>query len=94
MNGSDPTPLADKPLWPLSSYGPMDEPTLLTGIDESPEELRFRAFVAQQAGNAAEYVSPVSLPAHMCIPWPCAIQVRYETIKFSAAEQVYTVFKI
>jgi len=62
-------PLADKPSWLLSSYGAAKyEPTLLTGIDESPEELRFRSFVAQQAGNAAEYVSPASLPAHMCMP--------------------------
>lgn len=65
---SDLTPLMDKPIWPLSSYGPAKhEPILLGGLDESPEELRVRAFTAKQSGNFDEYVSdshqrPISHP--------------------------------
>lgn len=41
------TPDDGKPLWPLSSYGPAKgEKTLLTGLDESPEELRLMAWQA------------------------------------------------
>ncbi|KAF9458474.1 hypothetical protein BDZ94DRAFT_1226234 [Collybia nuda] len=55
---SDLTPLMDKPLWPLSSYGPAKhEPILLGGLDESPEELRFRANTATQSGNTNEYTT-------------------------------------
>lgn len=55
---NDLTPLHDKPSWPLSSYGTSKfEPTLLNGLDESPEELRVRAFLAQRSGNVAEYVA-------------------------------------
>jgi len=47
----------EKPLWPLSSYGPFKlEPTLIGGLDVSSEELRFKAFTAQKAGNVQEYV--------------------------------------
>lgn len=54
----DLTPLIDKPIWPLSSYAPAKyEPILLGGLDESPEELRFRAFSANQSGAFTEYVS-------------------------------------
>jgi nucleoporin NUP42 len=53
----DLTANVDKPTWPLSSYGPAKyEPTLLGGLDESPEELRLRAATALQASNANEYV--------------------------------------
>lgn len=53
----DLTPNAEKPLWLLSSYAPSKyEPTLLTGLDESPEELRVMAHTATKAGNLAEYV--------------------------------------
>lgn len=55
----------DRPIWPLSSYGPAKhEPVLLGGLDESPEELRVRAFTATQAGNINEYVTNLirSLP--------------------------------
>jgi hypothetical protein len=53
----DLTAQVDKPLWPLSSYGPAkQEPNLLSGLDESPEELRVRAVTALRAGNANEYV--------------------------------------
>lgn len=47
----------ERPIWPLTSYGPAKfEPTLLTGLDESPEELRVRATAALKAGNINEYV--------------------------------------
>ena len=47
----------DKPNWPLSSYGPAKgEPNLVRGLDESAEELRWRAVSALKAGNVAEYV--------------------------------------
>ena len=50
---------ADKPLWPLSSYGPAkNEKNLLPPLDESPEELRFRAVTAIRNGNINEYVRP------------------------------------
>ncbi|KAG7447770.1 uncharacterized protein BT62DRAFT_791664 [Guyanagaster necrorhizus] len=48
---------SDKPLWPLSSFGPAKhEPLLLTGLDESPEELRVKAFMALSSGNVNEYM--------------------------------------
>ncbi|KAF5387647.1 hypothetical protein D9615_000778 [Tricholomella constricta] len=54
----DLTPNNDKPLWPLSTYGPAKyEPNLIAGLDESTEELRVRAFTANQSGKGAEYVA-------------------------------------
>ena len=54
---NDLTPGSDKPLWPLSSYGPAKAvPTLLGGLDESPEELRVKAAQALKAGTTADYV--------------------------------------
>ncbi|KAM6501338.1 hypothetical protein JOM56_004352 [Amanita muscaria] len=48
----------DKPAWPLSTYGPAkNEPNLLGGLDESPEELRVRAVTALRAGSANEYMT-------------------------------------
>jgi nucleoporin NUP42 len=48
----------DKPLWPLSVYGPAKhEPNIIFGLDESMEELRVRAASALKAGNVNEYVS-------------------------------------
>jgi nucleoporin NUP42 len=48
---------ADKPSWPLSSYGPAkNEKNLLPSLDESPEELRFKAVTAMQNGSINEYV--------------------------------------
>jgi nucleoporin NUP42 len=48
---------ADKPSWPLSSYGPAkNEKNLLPPLDESPEELRFKAVTAMRNGNINEYV--------------------------------------
>jgi nucleoporin NUP42 len=58
----DLTPNKEKPLWPLSSYGPSKhEPLLLAGLDESPEELRVKAFTALKAGNINEYVSQATI---------------------------------
>lgn len=54
----DLTPGMDKPMWPLTSYGPAkNEPTLITRFDESPEELRYRAVSAAKTGQISEYVS-------------------------------------
>jgi hypothetical protein len=51
------TPGMDRPLWPLSSYGPSKyESNLLTGLDESPEELRVRATTSLKSGLVSEYV--------------------------------------
>lgn len=51
------TPQADKPLWPLSSYGPAKHETnLISNLDESPEELRVRAVAAIKAGAVSDYV--------------------------------------
>ena len=48
----------EKPLWPLSSFGPGKyENTLLKGLDESPEEMRVKAWEANRSGQALTYVS-------------------------------------
>ncbi|KAJ7151694.1 hypothetical protein C8R46DRAFT_490839 [Mycena filopes] len=48
----------ERPVWPLGSYGPAKyEPTLLTGLDESPEELRLKAATAMKAGTMNEYLA-------------------------------------
>jgi len=61
----DLTPNKEKPLWPLSSYGPSKhEPLLLAGLDESPEELRVKAFTALKAGNINGYVSQATIPLY------------------------------
>lgn len=50
----------DRPLWPLTCFGASKhEPNLVAGMDESPEELRWRAVTALKSGNASEYVRPV-----------------------------------
>lgn len=47
----------DKPIWPLSTFGPAKfEPNLVSNLDESMEELRVRAVIALKAGNVNEYV--------------------------------------
>lgn len=57
MMTNDFSPDNDKPLWPLTSYGPAKYvPTLIGGLDESPEELRVRAAQALKAGTIATYV--------------------------------------
>lgn len=59
---ADVTPLKDKPLWPLSSYGPAKhEPVVINGLDESPEELRLKAVTALKAGTTDDYVRSPSL---------------------------------
>lgn len=58
---ADVTPLKEKPLWPLSSYGPSKyEPIVISGLDESPEELRLKAVTALKAGTTDEYVRGAS----------------------------------
>lgn len=53
----DITPGQEKPLWPLTSYGPAKyQPALIAGLDESLEELRARAATALKAGTIEEYV--------------------------------------
>lgn len=52
---------SDKPLWPLSTFGPAKyEPNLVSNFDESMEELRLRAVIALKAGNVNEYVELLS----------------------------------
>ncbi|KAF9226921.1 hypothetical protein BS17DRAFT_513818 [Gyrodon lividus] len=54
---NDVTPFIDKPLWPLSSYGPAKhEPVVIGGLDESPEELHLKAVTALKAGTIDEYI--------------------------------------
>ena len=56
----------DRPMWPLTSYGPAKfVPTVLGGLDESPEELRVKAVTAMKAGNISEYVRPCIAPEMM-----------------------------
>ena len=51
----------ERPIWPLSTYGPAKyQPTLMTGLDMSPEELRVKAAEAARAGTTQEYVRPIS----------------------------------
>ncbi|KAF7306333.1 C3H1-type domain-containing protein [Mycena indigotica] len=48
----------ERPMWPLSSYGPAKyEPTIFSGLDESPEELRVKAVAAIKGGNMNEYIN-------------------------------------
>ncbi|KDR84254.1 hypothetical protein GALMADRAFT_87139 [Galerina marginata CBS 339.88] len=55
---NDLTESVDKPIWPLSSYAAAKhEPLLISGLDESAEELRVKAFTASQAGSLNEYLS-------------------------------------
>ncbi|KAF8970892.1 hypothetical protein BDZ97DRAFT_1914356 [Flammula alnicola] len=50
-------PNADKPIWPLTSYAPSKhESLLLSGLDESPEELRVKYVSAMKAGSLNEYL--------------------------------------
>lgn len=63
------TPQMEKPLWPMSSYGPAKyEPILVSNLDESPEELRVRAMTAIKSGSISDYVhSPLSHVLHELI---------------------------
>jgi hypothetical protein len=50
-------PGSDKPIWSLSSYGPAKyEPNLVSGLDESFEELRMKATLALKSNTGHEYV--------------------------------------
>jgi hypothetical protein len=73
----------DKPMWPLSSYGPArNEPVLIPNLDESPEELRVKAFTAIQSGTPDAYVRLIvlSMPSNfkliMSSSLPAQIRVR------------------
>jgi nucleoporin NUP42 len=50
--------LRERPIWPLSSFGPGKNPPcqLIDGKDVSPEEARVMAYLAQTEGNLAAYV--------------------------------------
>lgn len=53
------TPGQEKPSWPFSSYGPAKgEPTYVTGLDVSPDEMRVKAYEAKSKNQSNEYVSP------------------------------------
>jgi hypothetical protein len=53
----------DKPSWPLSSYGvAKNEPTFLSGLDVSPEELRVQAVLALKDNKIQDYVRQPSPP--------------------------------
>jgi nucleoporin NUP42 len=81
----------DKPLWPLSSYGPAKcEPTLVQNLDESPEELRLKAVTALRTGAMQDYVRLAFAllafpPPDVCAPQ----QLKYESETISRAEQIY-----
>lgn len=52
----------DKPLWPVSSYGSAKaEPNILAELDESPEEMRWKATEALKAGKATDYVCRMAI---------------------------------
>ncbi|KAG7097553.1 hypothetical protein E1B28_004891 [Marasmius oreades] len=54
---NDLTPQLEKPLWPLSSYAAAKyETNLISGLDESFEELRCKAVTAMGAGNVSQYI--------------------------------------
>lgn len=44
----------ERPAWPLTSYGPFDDITLVEGLDVSPEEMRLSAVAAWR--KPEEYV--------------------------------------
>lgn len=53
----DPGPKGEKPLWPLSNYGPNKfEPNLFPPMDESTEEMRVKYLLAQRNNTLNEYV--------------------------------------
>ncbi|KAJ3924417.1 MAG: hypothetical protein NXY57DRAFT_969944, partial [Lentinula lateritia] len=54
---SDITLGKEKPLWPLSSYGPAKyEPVIVVGLDACPEELRVKAWEAKVQNNLNGYI--------------------------------------
>jgi nucleoporin NUP42 len=50
--------LTERPIWPLSSFGPGKNPPchLIEGKDVSSEEARVMAYLSQAEGNPAAYV--------------------------------------
>jgi nucleoporin NUP42 len=53
----------EKPLWPLTSYGPSKSLlTLIADLDESPEELRVKAAQALRSNSVDQYVSSLTAP--------------------------------
>ena len=55
----------DRPQWPLSVYGPAKyQPTVFSGLDESPEELRVKANQALKSGAIQEYVRTTNTSLH------------------------------
>lgn len=49
----------ERPIWPLSTYGPAKyQPTLMSGLDDSPEELRVKSVEAARSGTTQDYVRP------------------------------------
>ena len=52
------SPAGDKPLWPLTSFGPgKHEPNVTGALDESFEELRWKAVQAKLNNTINDYVS-------------------------------------
>jgi nucleoporin NUP42 len=79
---------ADKPSWPLSSYGPAKhEKNLLPPLDESPEELRLKAVTAMRNGNTSEYVRTLLRSTKRCLDHVRKLQ--HEQNAFANAEQVF-----
>lgn len=79
---------ADKPSWPLSSYGPAKhEKNLLPPLDESPEELRLKAVTAMRNGNTSEYVRTLLRSTKRFLDHMGKVQ--HEQNAFANAEQVF-----
>ncbi|KZT02877.1 uncharacterized protein LAESUDRAFT_751869 [Laetiporus sulphureus 93-53] len=69
---------ADRLSSPLSCYGPAkQQPNVISGLDESPEELCVKAFLATKAGTFFTGLSEG------------AGQMKYEADKIAAAEQTF-----
>lgn len=49
---------SERPSWALTCYAPgKGNPNLISGLDESPEELRIRYYNARAANDQSLYVS-------------------------------------
>jgi hypothetical protein len=59
----------ERPVWPLSVYGPAKgEPNLIDNTDVSPEELRLKFWEAKQANDPSLYVGlSAVLPSVFCV---------------------------
>lgn len=50
----------ERPRWVMSSYGPgKGEPSMISGLDVSPEELRLQFYTARTQNNPALYVRDI-----------------------------------